>query len=736
MKQLSHNGILVNKYQPKKFGIILRGSRIQLTAEQEEMAVAWVKKLGTDYVKDEVFARNFFEDFGKALGKGKISPEDVDFTEIIKAVEKERNEKLNMPKEERKRQAEERKKMREENKERYGYVVVDGERVEVSNYIAEPSSIFMGRGKHPLRGRWKKGAKEEDIILNLSPDSPIPQSFLIVANHCQLERFINEYFHCKFGDEIFCRLTKIHGQKNITSENIEKLKKIQNFMQSFLRNIESGQKLIEILQEKLGENGLKNSKKIQKNMQNITGGKLSRLDFIESSSLECVLIILEKLTFSKNTEGNVNSVETAISGFLSSIIEPRLIENFQKQGKALTIGEILKKGEICKYCVVIAIGLFTCLNISVNMPWKKVVWSQNLWTAKWDDKLRGKEKYVWLSDTSAVKQAREKEKFDKAIELGKEYEKIKKHITDNLAAEDLKRRKIATVCYLIDALSMRVGDEKDEDEADTVGATTLTKDNVIIKQNNLVRFDFLGKDSVRWEKEIVLPEQVVKNLKEFMAGSQSEIFEGVRSENVKLFLNEVVPGLTSKVFRTFHASKAVEDYFKKTDVKREDVEDYKKYFATMANLQAAVVCNHKRTLPKSWENTLQNKMERLKVMKERLEEKRNKAIDVLEQRIKKLESMQPTEKRGMKLEGYKKKLNSLKVGISEKDEEKIKKMELKIKLMKETRDYNLNTSLKSYIDPRIYWKWSNKVNFNWKKYYSKTLQRKFSWVEKKLHSSS
>jgi DNA topoisomerase-1 len=50
--------------------------------------------------------------------------------------------------------------------------------------------------------------------------------------------------------------------------------------------------------------------------------------------------------------------------------------------------------------------------------------------------------------------------------------------------------------------------------------------------------------------------------------------------------------------------------------------------------------------------------------------------------------------------------------------------------MKETKDYNLNTSLKSYIDPMIFYKWSKKVNFDWKKYYSKTLQKKFSWIEK------
>jgi len=543
MKQLSHNGVIVPKYEPRGFQILFRGKKITLTPGQEEMAVAWVKKLGTDYAKDNVFARNFFDDFGAALGlKEKISPEDIDFSEIMNVIEKERNEKLNMTKEERKILAQERKNIREANKEKYGYVVMDGEKVEVSNYVVEPGSIFMGRGKHPLRGKWKEGAKENDITINLSPDSKVPE------------------------------------------------------------------------------------------------------------------------------------------------------------GK-----------------------------------WKKVIWEPDfIWTAKWDDKLRGKEKYVWLSDTSRVKQEREKEKFDKARELEKEYGKVKKHIVDNLKSEDLKRRKIATVCYLIDALSMRVGDEKDEDEADTVGATTLTKGNVIVKENNLVKFDFLGKDSVRWEKEIVLPEQVVKNLREFISNPELEIFDGVRSENVKLFLNEVVQGLTSKVFRTFHASRAVDDYLKKTDVKKEDFEDYKKYFATMANLQASVVCNHKRTLPKNWDQTLQKKVERLKLVKEKMAERRGKSVEVLELRIKKLETMKQTEKRELKLGDYKNKLKILKTRkMTEKEEENVKKLELKVETMRETKDYNLNTSLKSYIDPRIYLKWSRKVNFDWKKYYPKTLQRKFSWIEEK-----
>jgi hypothetical protein len=63
-------------------------------------------------------------------------------------------------------------------------------------------------------------------------------------------------------------------------------------------------------------------------------------------------------------------------------------------------------------------------------------------------------------------------------------------------------------------------------------------------------------------------------------------------------------------------------------------------------------------------------------------------------------------------------------------EERVQALQLKIKEIKDTRDYNLRTSLKSYIDPRVYYSWGNSIDFDWKLYYPKTLQNKFSWVEK------
>lgn len=502
MKSLIHNGVYTPpKYEAKGMKILFKNREIHLSAEQEEMAVAWVKKFGTDYVKDKRFCKNFLKDFSKALGLNRkckfvIRPvwEDFDFGEIIQWVEREKEKKANFSKEEKKALAAERKLKRETLKEKYGYAIVDGETVEISNYVVEPPCIFMGRGKHPLRGRWKGGADESDIILNLSPDAPMP-------------------------------------------------------------------------------------------------------------------------------EGN----------------------------------------------------------------WKERVWQPNsMWIAKWDDKLRRKEKYVWFSESSKVKQRREIEKFNQADALKEKVEDLQRHIRENLDSEDITRRKLATTCYLIDVLNLRVGDEKEKDEADTVGATTLRPQHIKIMPGGLIEFDFIGKDSVRWQKTVPLPHSVVRNLEEFISTSGPSVFEGIRSDNVKAFLSEVVPGLTAKVFRTHHASRVVKEFLKANEIDASKPDYVKKYIATVANLKAAEICNHKRKLPKNWHKSMEKKKERLKKLKEK-KTKRSK--------------------------------------------ESARKLRYRIKAMKETRNYNLGTSLKSYIDPRIYYNWGKKVDFDWKLYYPKTLQRKFSWVE-------
>ena len=588
MEKLHHNGVLVPlRYEGKDLTIKLKGKEVKLTTEQEEMAVAWAKKVGTPYVEDHVFAKNFHKDFSKKLGID-VRPGEVDYSDIIALVEKEREWKASLSREEKKRLAAERKVAREENKEHYGYAVVDDERMELANYVAEPSSIFMGRGKHPIRGSWKEGPREEDIILNLSPDAPKPK-------------------------------------------------------------------------------------------------------------------------------GN----------------------------------------------------------------WKEIVWEpEALWIARWQDKLSGKMKYVWFSDSSVFKQKKDIDKFDKAKEFRRNLHRVQKHIWENLESEDLKRRKIATVCFLIDELKIRVGDEKDPDEADTVGASTLRKEHISFNGDGTVSFNFLGKDSVPHIFTKQLPELVIRNLKEF-ASNSATLFNGVRSKQVSEFLDEVMTGLSAKVFRTLYSSDAVKTKLKKTRVKIEAPVYVKKYVATMANLEAAKVCNHKRTIPKTWKASLEKKKDRLKVLKERAKlaqaklrkrtkDTQKKHVERLEKQEKRLKAavekledtkrqLEERQKQGKSVDALKKRIRGKREAVAlqrqrikelkvkheermkklrqslenrrQRDKAAVEKMKLKVETQGETRDYNLTTSLKSYIDPRIYYEWGKKVEYDWKLYYPKTLQKKFSWVD-------
>ena len=129
MKTLCHYGVLVpRKYESKALSMIINGKKFFLNNEQEEMAVAWVKKLSTDYVEDSTFVANFFQDFRKALGsEERVSSEEFDFSAVIGKVDREKAYKMSLTREEKKKLAAQRKAKRERNKEQYGFAVVDGE---------------------------------------------------------------------------------------------------------------------------------------------------------------------------------------------------------------------------------------------------------------------------------------------------------------------------------------------------------------------------------------------------------------------------------------------------------------------------------------------------------------------------------------------------------------------------------------------------------------------------------
>ena len=94
-----------------------------------------------------------------------------------------------------------------------------------------------------------------------------------------------------------------------------------------------------------------------------------------------------------------------------------------------------------------------------------------------------------------------------------------------MQSQNSEDQQLAVCTYLIDILALRVGNEKGDDEADTVGCCSLrvehiklTPDNSPPEQLNKVTFDFLGKDSMRYFNTVELDHRVVKLMRKFQRG--------------------------------------------------------------------------------------------------------------------------------------------------------------------------------------------------------------------------
>jgi DNA topoisomerase I len=539
--ELVHNGVAFPpEYVQRGLNIKILGEIFFLNREQEEPIYAWAKKKDTHYVKDPVFQSNFLSDFKKLIPdrfKSIQKIDDIDMSEAFNLVDKElrikEDEKIrnkSLSREERRRISQEKKLQKEKLKSIYGKAKIDGIEVDVANWLVEPPGIFMGRGLHPLRGRWKPRVTAKDVILNLGEDASVPEG-----------------------------------------------------------------------------------------------------------------------------------------------------------------------------------------------PWKAIVHDHySTWLASWIENLTGKRKYVWLHDSSYLRQDNDKTKYDTAKKLENYIFAIENGITNQmLYAKDTTRKKIATVSYLIYKLAMRVGDEKDPDEADTIGASTLRVEHLKFpKINDMIQieFNFLGKDSVPWQKNLEISSTDTKALYEnllfFMKGKNEtdEIFDDITSSKVNKFLRSIdknnLPNLTAKVFRTYIATASVKKHLSAPILKvnKNESEFKKVYVAKIANLEAAITCNHKKGIDpknpaskKSWEKfeqSVANKKEKIKQLKNELKDKKWKTEP---QKLKK--------------------------------EQRLEKLEFQLRLQQETKDYNLGTSLRNYIDPRVFKSWCEYVNLDWTKIYTSTLQKKFKWIE-------
>ncbi|KAI8098492.1 uncharacterized protein BX664DRAFT_1002 [Halteromyces radiatus] len=250
------------------------------------------------------------------------------------------------------------------------------------------------------------------------------------------------------------------------------------------------------------------------------------------------------------------------------------------------------------------------LNLSKDSPipptlpghkWGKIVHDQQAtWLATWKENINDTSKYVFLAANSSWKGQSDMKKFDKARELKHHVDRIRASYTADLKDKLTETRQRATAMYLIDRLALRAGNEKGDEEADTVGCCSLRYEHITLEPPNTVHFDFLGKDSIRYENSVQVDPQVFKNLKLFkkQVGTGFSIFDRLTTSGLNKHLNSHMPGLSAKVFRTYNASFTCQQQLDKL-TNPDDIIHDKILSFNRANREVAVLCNHQRAASKS-----------------------------------------------------------------------------------------------------------------------------------------
>jgi DNA topoisomerase-1 len=332
--------------------------------------------------------------------------------------------------------------------------------------------------------------------------------------------------------------------------------------------------------------------------------------------------------------------------------------------------------------------------------WGKIIHDRNVeWLASWKDNISGKTKYVWLGNDSDFKMKNDMEKFDLARKLKSKISVIRKENDINLKSSDNTLKQLSSALYLIDTLALRVGNEKSEDESDTVGVTSLRVEHITILDNNKIKLDFYGKDSVRYVKELQVTDLVYDNIKEFMKNKNKDdnLFDLINSNSLNKYLQNFMSELTAKVFRTFNASNLFSEELSKI------TEKYEKYnkpdkiqllldLFNQANTKVACLCNHQKNVSKNHNEQIKKIRDRIDMLKEKFDDYKTRSKDTSKIKL------------------------------------MIEKLKRKKTLKKELKNLSLGTSKINYIDPRITISFMKKHGLPVEKIFTKTLIQKFKWA--------
>lgn len=133
-------------------------------------------------------------------------------------------------------------------------------------------------------------------------------------------------------------------------------------------------------------------------------------------------------------------------------------------------------------------------------------------------------KYIFPHSSSQVLSVSEQDKYDKANELKRRINGIRRRYKKDLSSSSAETSQHATAVFLLDDFAFRAGNEKGGGgEADTVGCCTLRVEHVKLLPKRTIQFNFNGKDSVPYKRKVVVAPLVHKNLAKFVKNKSKKV---------------------------------------------------------------------------------------------------------------------------------------------------------------------------------------------------------------------
>ncbi|CAN8061968.1 unnamed protein product [Agarophyton chilense] len=384
--------------------------------------------------------------------------------------------------------------------------------------------------------------------------------------------------------------------------------------------------------------------------------------------------------------------------------------------------------------------------------WGAIVHKHDVtWVCYWKELVTNQAKYTWFAAGSTFKGKSDLAKFEKARKLHQYIDGIRHAYQNDWKAKSKEVRQRAVAMYLIDKLALRVGNEKGDDEADTVGCCSLRVEHIKFDPPRTIELNFLGKDSIEYRNTVEIERLAFEALKLFCRGKQSgdEVFHRLSVQGLNDYLKSCMDGLSAKVFRTYNASITLDRLLQETP--SEMSQDDLVVFFNKQNKEVAILCNHQRSLPKTHEAQMQRMdkkkseivawLEELERGRRALSKKRNSGgtfelTQMMPEKPQFTDDMN-TEQRATERKRAneapriptirKRSLSQIENEIV-KAEARLSKTESTMLMKDDLKTVALGTSKINYIDPRIVVAWCKKHEVQIEKIFPKTLQIKFAWA--------